>query len=222
MIEKTKKAIIFGTARFAEVVDFYLTHDSEYEVAAFTVSGNDSLDSFCGKPVVSFEDVQKKYSPAEYEMFVAIGCRKMNLLRQDFCKDARNKGYKLLSYICSKAICWEKDKIGDNVFVFENNVIQPFVSIGDGTILWSGNHIGHHSTIGEYCFITSHVVISGDCIIKDRCFIGVNATFHDGLTIGEATLIGAGSLISENTEDNSVYLTKATDKHKARSERFFK
>jgi sugar O-acyltransferase (sialic acid O-acetyltransferase NeuD family) len=222
MIEKTKKAIIFGTARFGEVVDFYLTQDSEYEVAAFTASGDNILDSFCDKPVVSFEDVQEKYPPTEYDMFVAIGARKMNLLRQGFCQDARDKGYTLLSYICSKAICWERDKIGDNVFIFENNVIQPFVSIGNGTILWSGNHIGHHSTIGDYCFITSHVVISGDCIIKDRCFVGVNATFHDGLTIGEANLIGAGALIQKDTDNNAVYLEKQTEKFGKDSGSFFK
>ena len=29
-------------------------------------------------------------------------------------------------------------------------------------MLWSGNHIGHHTTIDDHCFITSHVVISGN------------------------------------------------------------
>ena len=37
-------------------------------------------------------------------------------------------------------------------------------SIGNNTIIWSGNHIGHHSKIGNNCFISSHVVVSGFCI----------------------------------------------------------
>ena len=53
-------------------------------------------------------------------------------------------------------------EIGENCFIFEANVIQPFVRIGDNVVMWSGNHIGHDSTIGSHCFIASHAVISGN------------------------------------------------------------
>lgn len=222
MTKKTKKAIIFGTGHFGEVVHFYLTHDSEYEIIAFTADADNLPSQFCDKPVISFDDIEKKYSPNDYEMFIAVGARKMNLLRQNFCQKARDKGYTLLSYICSKAICWEKDKIGDNVFIFEGNVIQPFVSIGDGTILWSGNHIGHHSQIGSYCFITSHAVISGHCKIGDRSFIGVNATLHDNVQIEKENLISAHAYIQKDTTDKAVYLAETTKKFAKESKVFFK
>jgi acetyltransferase-like isoleucine patch superfamily enzyme len=71
--------------------------------------------------------------------------------------------------------------------------------------LWSGNHIGHHSTIEDDCFIASHVVISGGVTVEKGCFIGVNATVRDGVTLGRQSLIGAGSLILGNTAPESVY-----------------
>lgn len=222
-MKKSKKAIIFGLGLFGEVVDFYLTHDSEYEVIAFTATQGYTSSVFCGKPVIPFEEIEYIYSPNDHEIFIAIGQKNMNKTREDFVIKAKEKGYKPLSYICSKAIFWgDKKTIGENVFIFENNVIQPFVTIGDGTILWSGNHIGHHSKVGRYCFITSHVVISGSCTIGDYCFIGVNATFHDGITVGNSNVLGARSLITKDTTDNEVYRENPSEKMKITSERMFK
>jgi sugar O-acyltransferase (sialic acid O-acetyltransferase NeuD family) len=199
-----KKAVIFGTGTLAELVDFYLTCDSGYEVVAFC-SENPESNSFCGKMLIDFESVESHFSPKNHEMFVAIGYRKMNSLRKDFCEQARAKGYKLLSYISSKATYWDKaNKIGDNVFIFEDNTIQPFVEIGDGVVMWSGNHIGHHSNIGSYSFLTSHVVISGFCNIGEQNFLGVNSTIVDGTITGNKSLIGAGALVNKKVLDNQV------------------
>lgn len=222
-MNKSKKAIIFGTASFAEVVHFYLRNDSAYEVAGFTASGESITDeSFLGLPVVPFESVESVFPPGEHEMFVAVGYAKLNQVRERLCSEARGKGYRLLSYVCSKASHWGDTALGDNVFIFEDNTIQPFVAIGDGTILWSGNHIGHHSTIGAYCFITSHVVVSGHCRVGDRCFVGVNATIADDTAVGDDNLIGPGTLIQKNTGDGEAYIAERTRKYPKDSARFFR
>ena len=205
-----KKAIVLGTGSFGELVNFYLENDSDYTVIAFCASeASDKL--FCGKSVFSFEGIENLFPPDDYEFFVAIGYRKMNAMRKDFCDQARAKGYKLLSYISSKATYWDAvNQIGENVFIFEDNTIQPFVKIGDGAVLWSGNHIGHHSKIGNYCFISSHVVISGFCNIGDFCFLGVNSTLSDDLTLGDNVLIGSGAYVSKSVEENRVVIAETS------------
>ncbi len=218
-----RRAIIFGTTSFAEVVDFYLGHDSDYEVVGFTASGaHITGDRFCGRPLVPFETVAERFPPDGHDMFVAVGYRQMNRLRQMFCEQAREKGYRLLSYICSKATHWGDTQISDNVFIFEDNTIQPFVSIGAGSVLWSGNHIGHHTIVGDYCFITSHVVVSGNCLVGDRVFLGVNATVADGVRVAAGTLVGPGALIKKDTEEKSVYVADKTTKFPRDSTRFFR
>jgi len=211
MIKKTKKAIIFGAGTLGELVDFYLENDSSYEVVAFCSSTPDA-ETFCGKPLIAFSNIEEFFPPEEHHMFVAVGYRGMNDLRKTFCNEARGKGYTLLSYISSKATFWDKgNKIGDNVFIFEDNTIQPFVEIGDGVILWSGNHIGHHTKVGAYTFITSHVVISGFCTVGEQVFMGVNATLVNNISIGSKVLIGAAALVTESLEDGKVIVgTKGT------------
>ena len=58
------KVIIFGVLDTAELAHFYLTHDSEHEVAAFTVNREyRQATEFKGVPVVAFEDVETLFPP---------------------------------------------------------------------------------------------------------------------------------------------------------------
>lgn len=205
-MRKECNVVIFGTGSFAEVAYFYLTKDSKYKVVSFTVDEEYITEKKkFGLPVVSFEKIEDIYPPDKFKMFVAIAYRNLNKIRAKKYKEAKEKAYTLISYICSKAIIWDNIKIGDNCFIFEANVIQPFVKIGNDVIIWSGNHIGHHTTIGDHCFIASHAVISGHVKIKPYCFIGVNATIRDGVTIDKESIIGADALIIKDTQERGVY-----------------
>jgi sugar O-acyltransferase (sialic acid O-acetyltransferase NeuD family) len=206
-----RHVVVLGTGSFAQCVRFYLEHDSEHQVVAF--SENRALiaaDTLDGLPIVAFEDVEALYPPSDFAMYVAVGYRKVNQIRARLYEEAKAKGYDLITYISSRASHWPGLEIGDNCFVFEDNTIQPFVTIGSDVVLWSGNHIGHHSTIGDHCFIASHVVISGHVHVGAFTFMGVNATTRDDITIGSGNVIGAGALIMRSTGDDEVYPAKAT------------
>jgi sugar O-acyltransferase (sialic acid O-acetyltransferase NeuD family) len=125
----------------------------------------------------------------------------MNALRTRLYVEAKQKGYASASYISSRAFVWRNCRIGEHCFIFENNVIQPFVKIGNNVILWSGNHIGHHSTIKDHCFISSHVVVSGFVEVGESCFLGVNSTVANNITIGDRSLIGASAVVLGDVED---------------------
>lgn len=204
------KVIIFGTGSFGEVVHFYLTKDSPYEVAGFTVHTSHLTDcQFKGLPVFPFETIEKEFPPDQYKMFVAIGYKQLNRIRAKIYEEAKKKGYELITYISSRCTYWG-ESIGDNCFIFEDNTIQPFVKIGNDVVMWSGNHIGHHAIIGDHCFISSHVVISGHVKVGRYCFIGVNASTRENIRIGESCIIGAGSLIIKSTKEKEVYLGNGT------------
>jgi len=199
-----KKLIIFGTGLIAELAEFYFTHDSDYEVIAFTNGAEFiSANHFNDKPLLPFEELEITLSPDECDLFVALGYKKTNQVRQARYDDARQKGYNLATYISSRA-CYFDTPVGDNCFILENNVIQPFVQIGNNVTLWSGNHIGHHSTIRNNVFISSHVVVSGACDIGDNCFLGVNSTLRDNIKLDRMVVVGSGALVMKNCEERTV------------------
>jgi acyl-[acyl carrier protein]--UDP-N-acetylglucosamine O-acyltransferase len=137
-------------------------------------------------------------------MFAPLSPRKMNRLRERIYADIKAKGYKVISYISSKATFFD-NSIGENCFILEGNTIQPFTSIGNNVVMWSGNHIGHHGQIKDHVFCSSHVVLSGHCIVEPYCFFGVNSTIRDGLHIAEGSLISMSTSVIKDTEPWGVY-----------------
>jgi sugar O-acyltransferase (sialic acid O-acetyltransferase NeuD family) len=171
---------------------------------------------------VPFEELPSRYLLDTHEMFIALSYSKLNEVRKEKYLAAKALGYRLASYISSHATVLNQGRMGDNCFIFEDNTIQPFVTIGNNVTLWSGNHIGHHSTIHDHCFIASHVVISGGVEIGESCFIGVNATLRDHIKVGKQCVIGAGALLLSDAEPEGVYIGQATERAKVPSTRLRK
>lgn len=199
--------VIYGNGAVAEVCSYYFSKDSDYEVAAFT---NDDAyidsDVLHGKPVVPLSRLTE-YAAARRigHFFVALGYNAHNDLRERRYLELKSMGLNPASYISPRATV-ESRQLGEHLFIFENNVIQPFVTIESNTILWSGNHIGHHSSIDANCFISSHVVVSGFCRIGRNVFCGVNSTFFDNVTVGDYSVISAGAVVSKDCGENALVL----------------
>ena len=201
------KVVIFGIGDAARLAHYYFNRDSEHEVEAFTVDKQyrDS-EAFMGLPLVAFEEITERFPPEQYCMFVAIGYSRMNKVRAEKFYQAKQLGYRLVSYVSSRCSYLTDNPVGENCFILEDNVIQPFVRIGNNVTLWSGSHIGHDSIIEDHCFIASHVAVSGHVHIHPYCFIGANATLRNSITIARQTLIGAGAVIMKDTVEKGVYI----------------
>jgi sugar O-acyltransferase (sialic acid O-acetyltransferase NeuD family) len=200
------KLVVVGEGEFAEIAYEYFTHDSPHRVVAFSAEKDYiKREQLFGLPVVPFEEIESRYPPAEHQTFVAITYTKLNRIRARLYRAVKDKGYSCVSYVSSRAFVWHDVVLGDNCFIFENNVIQYQARVGNNVILWSGNHIGHRSVIKDHCFISSHVVVSGYCEIGECCFVGVNCAIGNNVTVGRDCVLGAGAIVVKNTEAGRVY-----------------
>ncbi len=204
-VPKTRRIVIFGLEDFADIAYEYFTHDSAYEVVGFTVD-RDFLDreETHGLPVIPFDELEAKFAPGDTDVYVAIVYGKLNRIREEICNRVKAKGFRLGSYVSSRAFVWHNATIGEHCFIFEDNTIQPYASIGNNVILWSGNHVGHHSRIGDHCFLTSQVVVSGWSSIGTHCFIGVNSTLANNTHVGDGCWINHGTCISGDVPPKSL------------------
>lgn len=215
-----KDVVIFGEGPTAELADLYFREDTGRRVAAFTVDAEwRRADRFADRPLVPFEEVERQYPPAEFDLFVAVSYARLNKVRRAKVDAAAAKGYAIAHYVSSRATRFSTFTPAENQFILEDNTIQPFARVGRNVTLWSGNHIGHHSEIAEDVFIASHVVVSGNVKVGPRCFIGVNVTIRDAVTIGADCVIGAGSLVLRDIPDGSVLSPGGTEISKVPSSR---
>jgi len=215
-----RDVIIFGTGQIAELADFYLREDQGAKVVAFAVDAAfKTSERFLGRPLIAWEDVEKTFAPSHCDVFVAVSYMNLNKLRRAKVDEAVAKGYYVTHYLSSRATRFSSFKAQPNQFILEDNTIQPFATIGRNVTLWSGNHIGHHSTIGDDAFIASHVVVSGGVKIGARSFVGVNVTIRDHVTVGADCVLGAGALILQDVADGSVVAPSASEISKVPSYR---
>lgn len=205
-----ERIILFGTSSGSKIAHFTLSHDANYEVVAFTIDREYiKEDSFCGLPVIPFEEIQEQYPPSHFKMLVAIFANGMNKLRAKKCGEAREKGYSLISYIHPKAIVAPDLVMGDNCFISEGVICRPFSRLGDDVILMPGALIGHDTNIMDHCFVGNRAVVMGVVTMEPFCFIGPNATIMETVIIARECLIGGGVVLQESTKEREVYKAPA-------------
>ena len=69
------------------------------------------------------------------------------------------------------------------------------ITIGDGSYLAFGATILCHDMSRN---------IKSDVKIGKNCFIGANALILPGVTIGDEVIVGAGSVVTKNVENNTI------------------
>lgn len=220
-----EEIIIFGTSKVAEIVYSSIKDDpgSRYSPVAFTVDQEYKReDEKFGLPVISFEEAEKRYPPVKYHMIVAIGYHEMNRVRAEKCRQAKEKGYELVSFIHTNADISGSAEIGRNCMILGNVSIGPYARIGDNVCIYSGATVSHHVTIEDNVWITSGSVIGGNSRIGKNCFLGINCTVAHNIDIGADNFIGTSAVVTKNTEDNGVYIVADTPRYRLSTERFMK
>jgi len=199
--------VIFGNGEFAKLLYPYFISNNSYRICAFTVEKEYIVEtSLNGIPVIPYDEIEKKFPPEKYKMFIAIGSSNMNSLRFEKYISSKEKGYKFISFIHSSSQISDPVKIGENTFIFENVVIQPNVTIGNGVIILSSCVISHNSVIGDWSFIASHSCIAGRSVIGKFCFLGIHSMIRNDVILSDNTFVGMGTAIVKDTEKNSMYL----------------
>jgi len=112
----------------------------------------------------------------------------------------------------------EDNIIGNNVSVGTHTVLEHDIEIGNNVRIHSNVFIPEYSILEDHCWIGPNVVFTNALyplskgvkenlkgpIIKKRAIIGANSTILPGIVIGENSLIGAGSVVTKDVDNNVV------------------
>jgi len=122
--------------------------------------------------------------------------------------------------IWQSAVVFEGSQIGSECNICAFTLIENDVRIGDrvtiksGVYLWDGLDIEDDVFIGPCVTFTNDKWPRSGCrdfrkyrtIVKQGASIGANATILPGVTIGEKSMIGAGSVVTKDIPDYTVWV----------------
>ncbi|MCU7617838.1 N-acetyltransferase [Chryseobacterium sp. PBS4-4] len=124
------------------------------------------------------------------------------------------------TFIWQFCIVLKGAKIGKNCNINCQVFIENDVIIGDNVTIKPGVQIWDGVSLGDDVFIGPNVTFTNDLfpksknkdfelkktIVKKGASIGANATILAGITIGENSLIGAGSVVTKNIPENEIWV----------------
>ncbi|WP_079506596.1 acetyltransferase [Mesobacillus jeotgali] len=91
---------------------------------------------------------------------------------------------------------------GEGSIICPGTILTVDIQIGKHVIINIDSTIGHDAVIGDYTTILPSVNVSGYVETKECVSVGTGSAIIQGITIGENTIIGAGSVVVKDLPAN--------------------
>lgn len=200
------KIVIAGVNEYSEYVYYTIKKENNIEVVAFaTLKDHINQSEFCGLPVYAVEDLSSVLDMNSCQVLLAIGYTKMNKRRENTYNICKRLGYKIYTYISSRAVC-DSDEIGEGCIIMPTAYVPPCTKIGKCNIINMGTYITHTGSIGDFNWFAATIVMGGNIKMGSNCFIGMGCTLKNGITVGSEVFLGANSYLSDNATEGLAYM----------------
>jgi len=188
-----KSIAIIGAGGHSKVIIDLIRELNEYNVVG--IYDDTQTGYFVGIKILGkISEIDKSIE----NYIIAIG---NNNVRKDIYE--KNKHLNWCTLIHPKSIISKTATIEHGTVILAGVVIQTEVHIGKHCIINTNCNIDHECKINNYCSICPGVTICGQIYIDELSFIGANSTIIQGIRIGSNCVIGAGSVIIKNVDNNS-------------------
>lgn len=199
-----RSVVIFGLGSFAAVMCRHFEAAGR-RVAAYAVDRELLAAAPDGRPVVPFDELPARHPPEGFDLFVAIGYRRMRA-RRALVERLRAAGYRFASYVSPHAVVASGVPIGANAAVLDLVVVEPFATIEDNVVLCSGVVVAHECRVGAHSFVAARSTLAGRSSVGEGCFLGVACATINDVTLAPETHVLPGSVIYQDTAPMTRYL----------------
>jgi len=100
-----------------------------------------------------------------------------------------------ISAVHPSAIVHDREAIGAGSVVLAGAVIQPGASIGAHVIVNTAATVDHDCRVGDFAHLAPGVHLAGGVSVGNGAMLGVGAVTIPGVSIGEWSTVGAGSVV---------------------------
>ncbi len=201
-----KNILIFGTGGHAKVIVDIIEQQGKYNIIGFIDKYNNQKKITLGYKVLgnesSLKDIVSSYEI--YGAIIGIGDNSERL-------DCRNRIIKIIPNFKFINCIHPKSILGKDVILGEGNVLMAGVILNSSArirnhcILNTNSSVDHDCLMSDFSSIGPNVTVGGNVKIGDYSAIGISTSIFHNVNIGNNCIIGGGSLVCNDTKDNSVY-----------------
>jgi len=97
-------------------------------------------------------------------------------------------------------------RLGQNVFVGAQVLINSFARIGNRVFVNGASAVDHHCVVEDDCFLGTGVVLPGGVHVGAGSFIGAGAVCKPDVKIGAGCVVGAGAVVVGDLAPRTTYV----------------
>jgi sugar O-acyltransferase (sialic acid O-acetyltransferase NeuD family) len=218
-VQDNSVAIIGWEEGTAGQVHSWIEQDGKYHIACFVNPSINKLDintdeierdasqfdyptenSFKDKPLINSENWLEELKSLNIRYVLVTTPEQKDRYKQ--INMAKENGLKLIKAIHPSALIMNDAIIGDNVIMHAKSFVGYRSEISSGTIIDTNSQIDHHNVIKECVTINPGVVTAGNVTIEKFAKVHTGAIIINRKTIGENSILGAGTVIIKNVPAN--------------------
>ena len=154
-----------------------------------------SKNELWGIPVVGSYSAQQ--SPS-LPLIISIG---YNAIRKKVAASIRHPFGKIAhpTALIDNSVNWQEGTV-----IFHQSVIQADARIGKHVIVNTSASIDHDCVIEDFVHIAPKATLCGNVRVGEATLIGAGTVIAPNLTIGKNCMIAEGSIITKNIPDNAI------------------
>lgn len=150
------------------------------------------------------DDDVLKFDRKSIKLVNGIGSLPGNNLRALLYNKFKGLGYEFETIVASNAIVSNYAKLDEGVQILTGAIVQTNATIGRNTIINTGAIIEHDCNVGANNHVAPGVALSGQVQSEEMVHFGTGAMVIQSIFIGKKVVIGAGSTVTKNVEDNTI------------------
>jgi len=185
--------LIYGASGHTKVIVNCLRAQNKRILAFFDDDPDKKL--FLEYPVLN------EYDPLYYhdeKLIIGIGDNKIRKKVSQFIKHPFGQTIHPTAQVA------EESRVEEGTVVFHNSVIQTGTTIGKHSIINTTASVDHDCTIENYVHIAPNTTICGGISIGEGTLVGAGTVIVPNIKIGRWCIISAGSVVTKDIPDFSL------------------
>jgi len=198
-----KDVVIFGSGSHAKVVYEIIKLNSEFNFIGF-VDKNIDKESFLGYPVIScFHSINKFSNQESLNGIIAIGDNAKRYILKNKIMEEIPK-FNFINAIHPSAIISSDVLLGHGNVFMARSVVNCGTKISDHCIINTNSSVDHDCILGKFSSLAPGVTLGGNVSVGAYSSIGIGSNAIHGVRVGRNCIIGGGSFVNKDVEDNSL------------------
>ncbi len=199
-----QKVVIIGTGGFGrevlDVIEAVNLVSPTYEILGFiTEPGyHQPGDRINEAPVLGYYDWLEA-NRAGVKAICGVGAP---AVRRRLVRKAEGLGVEFLSLVHPRAVLTRWVTLGSGSIITAGCILTNKIRIGNHVHLNLDCTVGHDAMLEDFVTVSPGVHVSGNVTLEKGCFIGTGANLIEGKTVGEWSVVGAGSVVVKDIPPN--------------------